>query len=96
MATGISGRAHGPSISRLGAGSAWPPPARGRITGWAGGDSVYSLDLGSGVWTAHLATGGPGAQLQNGTLGRWQYAPGAGVFVYYGNIDQDGHVFRLP
>lgn len=69
---------------------------RARIVGWAGGDTAYSLDPDTGTWTPLAYSGGPGQQLQNGTMGRWQYASGSGAFVYYGSVDANGYLFNAP
>ncbi len=71
-------------------------PVTDRMVAWAGGNTVYSLNLDTNVWTPVTFPNGPGPQLQNGTLGRWQYSPASGVFVYYGSVDANAFVFRLP
>ena len=50
-------------------------PSTGRIVAWHGGDTVYSLDLETKVWTPHIYHGGPGSPSPNGTYKRWSYSP---------------------
>lgn len=70
-------------------------PVTETIVGWAGGDTVYSLDLDTNEWTSHTYTGGPGAAFAQGTHGRWRYSPTNDVFIYLGAVSSDVSVFRL-
>lgn len=70
-------------------------PVTDQIVGWAGGDTVYSLNLDTNVWTAHTYPGGPGAAQVNGTYGRWRYSAAAGVFVLINSVDKNAYAFRL-
>jgi hypothetical protein len=70
-------------------------PATDRIVGWNGGDSVYSLDLETGIWTPITHQGGPGPALRNGTFKRWGYSPASGVFVVVNEMMKNAFAFRL-
>ena len=70
-------------------------PVSGLIVGWAGGDTVYALDVDTALWTPMSYTGGPGDALQNGTMGRWQYAPALDAFVVVNDVDDDAYLFRM-
>jgi hypothetical protein len=76
-------------------GLAYHPPS-GKIVGWAGGDTVYSLDVEEGIWTPHEYENGPGAQIAAGTHGRWRWASGPGSFVVVNSVDANAFLFRLP
>ena len=71
-------------------------PDRDRIVAWSGGDTVYSLDLDTGVWTPITYPGGPGPALETGTYKRWSYSRASGVFVVVNSVDSDAYVLRLP
>lgn len=72
-------------------------PVSDRIVGWNGGDTVYSLNLDTNVWTPITYPGGPSAPSRSGsgTHGRWRYAPAVGAFVLVNEYDQDAYLFRL-
>jgi hypothetical protein len=80
-------------------GSAYPglayDPVRDRIVAWNGGNTVYSLDMDTKVWTADTYTGGPGAAQGNGTYGRWAYSSALNAFVLVNSITQNAFVFRF-
>jgi hypothetical protein len=84
-------------VSSANPGLAYDPVSQ-RIVAWNGGDSVYSLNLGTRVWTATTLSGGPGAvsSTGHGTFGRWRYSPSTGVFVLLNATGQNGFTFRLP
>lgn len=75
--------------------------ARDRIVGWNGADSsstpdtVYSLDLDTGIWTAVAAPGGPVGGNTRGTFGRWRYAPKLNAFVVANDVDENAFLFNL-
>jgi hypothetical protein len=69
--------------------------ARGRIVAWNGGDTVYSLDLDTKIWTAITYPNGPGARLRNGTYGRFAYLPASGVFVIVNSVNNNAYALRL-
>jgi hypothetical protein len=71
-------------------------PDRDRIVAWNGGDTVYSLDLESRVWTPITYPGGPGPAQESGTYKRWSYSRASGVFVLVNSMDSDAYVLRLP
>jgi len=70
-------------------------PAIRRIVAWNGGNSVYSLDLDTGIWTPTSYPNGPGAAQENGTFKRWSYSAGLRGFVLVNSMNQDAYVFRL-
>ena len=73
-------------------------PVSGKIVGWSGGNTVYTLDRGTNTWSAITThSGGPGALTYegNGTFGRWRYSPAAGVFVVVNGIAKNAFTFRL-
>ena len=67
----------------------------GKIVGWNGGDSAYSLDLATGTWTALTSMNGPGDPNETGTYKRWRYVPGQGSFVLVNGPSQNAFLFRL-
>lgn len=67
----------------------------GKIVGWNGGDSAFSLDLESGVWTALTSPNGPGTANETGTYKRWRYVPGESSFVLVNGPAQNAFLFRL-
>lgn len=69
-------------------------PDSGHLVAWNGGDSAYSLDLESGVWTALTAPNGPGAANETGTYKRWRYVPGSQSFVLVNGANQNAFLFR--
>jgi hypothetical protein len=71
-------------------------PDRDRIVAWNGGDTVYSLDLETRVWTPITYPGGPGAAHGTGTYKRWSYSRASGVFVVVNSVDRDAYALRLP
>jgi len=69
-------------------------PVSDRIVAWNGGNTVYSLNLDTNVWTSATYTGGPAA-MANGTYKRWSYSPALNLFVSYNSVDSNGYAFRL-
>lgn len=80
--------------------AAWPGLAydsvHDRVVGWAGGDTVYVLNLTTLVWSPVTYTGGPGAAQPNGTYKRWSYSPASDCFVLVNSMTQNVFTFRLP
>jgi len=70
-------------------------PVSDRIVAWAGGDTIYSLNVDTGVWSALTFPGGPGSAFGQGTYGRWQYSPASDVFLVYNSVDSNAFVVRL-
>jgi hypothetical protein len=70
-------------------------PDSDRIVAWNGGDTVYSLDLETRMWTPITYPGGPGAALENGTYKRWSYSRASRVFVVVNSVDSDAFILRL-
>ncbi len=79
-------------------------PVIEKVVAWAGGDTVYILDLDTTppTWTAESypvqapkATEAPIAHVQ-GTYGRFEYAPAMKAFVLYNATNKNGYLFRWP
>ncbi len=70
-------------------------PVTDRIVGWNGGNTVYSLDPTTKVWTPITFSGGPGSAVSTGTFKRWAYSPASGVFVVVNSVDSDAYALRL-
>jgi hypothetical protein len=70
-------------------------PASDRIVAWDGGNTVYSLNPDTKVWTAITNASGPGPALSNGTYGRFAYSPASGVFVVVNSVDSNAYALRL-
>ena len=70
-------------------------PVSDRIVGWNGGNTVYSLDPTTKVWTPTTFAGGPGSAMGNGTFKRWAYSPASGAFVVVNSVDNDAYALRL-
>jgi hypothetical protein len=69
-------------------------PVSDRIVAWNGGDTVYSLNLDAGVWTAITFPGGPGKAPAAGTFKRWSYSTASGVFILVNSMDGNAYAFR--
>ena len=70
-------------------------PVGDRIIAWNGGDTVYSLNPGTRVWTAITYANGPGTASSTGTYKRWSYSPISDVFVLINGWRQDAYILRL-
>jgi hypothetical protein len=70
-------------------------PTTDRIVAWNGGNTAYSLNLDTRVWTALTYSNGPGAANSNGTYKRWAYSQTSGVFVAVNSVDRNAYTFRL-
>ena len=70
-------------------------PITDRIVAWNGGNTVYSLNPDSKVWTATTYSGGPGPALSNGTFGRFAYSPASGAFVVVNSVDSNAYALRV-
>ncbi len=75
-------------------------PVSDRLVAWCSGAEVYSLELGSRVWTRHAGTGSvspgaPQADNYHGTFGRWRYMPAANAFLLATTIDSDVYAYRF-
>lgn len=75
-------------------GAAWDP-ITDQIVAWSGGNTVYTLNLDTKVWTGHTYSGGPGNAQDNGTFGRFQYSAPLGVFVLANHTNENLWSFRL-
>jgi hypothetical protein len=67
----------------------------GRIVAWNGGNTVYSLDLGTNSWTSTTYSGGPGSAPGNGTYKRFAYSPTSGAFVVVNSMNANAFTLRL-
>jgi len=68
---------------------------RDRIVAWNGGDTVYSLNLDTGVWASVTYSGGPGTAVPTGTFDRWSYVPTLNAFVLVNMARQNAYSFRF-
>ncbi|MHC4223519.1 MAG: hypothetical protein ACYSUN_05990, partial [Planctomycetota bacterium] len=73
-------------------------PVCDRLVVWAGGTTVYSLNLDTKEWTRIVSTGtvDPGPQNSKGTQGRWRYVRTLDVFVVVNSVDENVFVYRCP
>ena len=74
-------------------------PVSDKIVAWNGGNTVYSLDMDTKVWTATTYTGGPGPANETGTFKRWRYSAKEDAFIVanqYNGVIQNGYTFRFP
>jgi hypothetical protein len=69
---------------------------RDRIVAWNGGNSVYSLDMDTKVWTTTTYPGGPGAANGQGTYKRWNYSATLDLYVLVNETSQNAFTFRFP
>jgi hypothetical protein len=70
-------------------------PVTGKILGWNGGQTVYSLDVPSKTWTSVSAAGAnPGSPNGRGTYGRFRYSPAHNVFVVVNTTGSDVFVYK--
>jgi len=70
-------------------------PVQDRIVAWNGGDTVYSLNLDTGLWSVATYTGGPGAAVPPGTYDRWSYVPALDAYILVNMSGQDAYTFRF-
>ena len=70
-------------------------PVTDRIVAWNGGNTAYSLNPDTKIWTAMTYSGGPGSALSNGTYGRFADSPTSGAFVVVNSGDSDAYALRL-
>jgi hypothetical protein len=70
-------------------------PVQDRLVGWAGGDDVYLLDLDQKRCTTVRHNAGPGAQVENGTFGRFRYITALNVFALVNDPNKNAYVLRL-
>jgi hypothetical protein len=70
-------------------------PVTDRMIAWNGGDTIYSLNLDTKVWTAITFPGGPGAAPSQGTFQRFNYSPALNAFVVVNSVDQNAFTLRI-
>jgi hypothetical protein len=66
-----------------------------RFVAWNGGNSVYSLNPDTKVWSQITNANGPGSALMNGTYGRFAYSSATGAFVVINSVDNNAFGLRL-
>jgi len=85
-------------VNARGPGLAYDPVIK-RVVGWAGGTSVYSLDISTWSWTEHKAGKSnvvvPSAPTRVGVFGRFQYIPSKNVYVLVNDTDQNVFFYKL-
>ena len=70
-------------------------PVQQLIVFWAGGNNVITYNASTHSCATVTYTGGPGAQLSNGTFNRFQYMPGIGAFVVANGMSSNIWTLRL-
>jgi hypothetical protein len=70
-------------------------PVQDRLVGWAGGDTIYLLNLDAKACTTVSYGGGPGAQNSNGTFGRFRNFPALKVFAVVNDWQANAYTLRL-
>lgn len=76
-------------------------PTIKKIVGWANGGDVFSLDMGTLVWTRHspansINPGNPRNQGDyHGTFGRFRYMPAYNAYIVATTIDSNVFVYKL-
>jgi hypothetical protein len=66
-----------------------------RFVGWAGGNDVYTFDADTKTCSKQTLSGGPGAQNENGTFGRFRYFRDLGVFAVVNGPGRNAWLLRL-
>ena len=67
----------------------------GKLVGWAGGNTTYTIDIVTKSCTQTTFSGGPGERQPDGTTGRFRYFPDYNVHVLANDVDQDVFILRL-
>ncbi len=71
-------------------------PDEKRIVAWAGGPTVYVVDLATKTCTPHTFTANaPGAQVNQGTHGRFRYFPAYKTFLLVNEPEEDAFVLNF-
>lgn len=76
-------------------------PTVKKIVAWGTGGNVYTLDLGTLVWTRHapansINPGNPSSRGDyHGTFGRWRYMPAYNAYIVATTIDTNVFVYKL-
>lgn len=70
-------------------------PIQHRIIGWNGGSTIYILNPDTLTCTTVTHNNGPGTDVNNGTFGRFRFAPDKGVFVLVNHMNQNVYTLRL-
>ena len=70
-----------------------------RVVGWAGGTSVYSLDLDKMTWAQHRPAAensvAPTNPQGNGTWGRFSYMPAYNAYILVNAVNQNVYMYKL-
>jgi hypothetical protein len=66
-----------------------------RMVGWAGGDTIYVFDVEQKRCNTLSYAGGPGAQIENGTFGRFRYFAQLNLFALVNDPNKNAYVLRL-
>ena len=69
-------------------------PMADKVVGYDAG-KVYILDMDTRQWTINQPSGGPKNTTQNGTYGRWRYAPSENAFVLAVDVDSNVYFYKL-
>lgn len=70
-------------------------PVQQLIVFWTGGSDVITYNASTHSCATVTFSGGPGAQLSNGTFNRFQYMPGIGAFVLANGMSSNVWTLRL-
>ncbi|MDW3094092.1 MAG: hypothetical protein R8G33_00295 [Gammaproteobacteria bacterium] len=79
----------------------WSPgvaydPVTDRIVSWSGGDSIYTLNIDTKVWTEHQAKGGPNLDALNSVYGIWRYVSSLNAFIIMPGTLKNVYFYKLP
>jgi hypothetical protein len=64
------------------------------LVAWAGGSSLYVIDVDAGTCEEEAHEGDPGPALENGTNGRFRFFPALDVFALVNRMDENAFVVR--
>jgi len=70
-------------------------PIQQLIVFWTGGSNVITYNASTHSCSTVTFSGGPGAQLANGTFNRFQYMPGIGAFVLANGMSSNVWTLRM-
>jgi hypothetical protein len=70
-------------------------PVTETFIAWAGGPTIYSLNIDTMEWTTNAPTGpDPGSESVNHTYGRFRYVPSKNVFVVVNASDRNVFIYK--
>jgi len=93
-ATALSGSGCG-NLKSINAPGFTYDPVQKLMVGWAGGNTAYLYNPDTDSCTTATYSGGPTTIQANGTFGRFQYSPAAGVFIVANSVDSSVYTLRL-